>query len=680
MCGIAGILCRQGKVPVIQIQKMTSLLRHRGPDDEGYLWWPELSDQPILAGGEDTPPAVWQSRLPYSPQVHIEEARSQSAQILLGHRRLGILDLTETGHQPMGNPQKTLWILHNGEVYNFPEIRDQLRTLGYPFLSDTDTEVILYAYQEWGEECLHRFNGMWAFVLWDAQKGELFAARDRFGVKPFYYFFNSDYLLFASEIKALLISGLIPSEPNHPLIYDYLVYGLTDHTPETLFKGINSLPAGHWLRLNLKKWKLVLQRYYQIPFVSSPTSYSPSPFQSPEEEAKQKLRSLLQEAVATRLISDVPVGTCLSGGLDSSSIACLLHHLTPDKNLRCPDYQRTFSVIYEDDRLDETPYIDQVVAQIQSQHYYTTVTPKDLLQDLDAFIWHQEEPFDKVGVYAQWHIYKLVKATGTKVTIDGQGGDELFGGYLEYFRDYYRALLKRGQLVRLTEELFPFLIRHRCAGLSLILPTWRGIIRRLLQGFAPSASQKGWYFSNFPMPCGLSKDFYLQYWDRFPRSGGYTSLTQKLLVSFSQESIPPSLRISDKNAMAHSVESRFPFLDYRLVEFAFSLPDPFKIRRGETKYLLRRTMEDLLPTPISRRQDKRGFWLVLSDWFRQKPLNSFLQDLFASSSFQQRPYWNSSLCQQEFLQFLRGKPYQGFWRWVNLELWLRLFWDSFPSR
>ncbi len=679
MCGIAGILCRHGKVPVAQIRKMASLLRHRGPDDEGYLWWSEPSGQPFLAGGEDTPPAVWQSQLPYSPQVHIEEARSQSAQILLGHRRLSILDLTEAGHQPMGNPQRTLWILHNGEVYNFPEIREQLRSLGYSFLSDTDTEVILYAYQEWGEECLHRFNGMYAFALWDARKGELFAARDRFGVKPFYYFFNPDYLLFASEIKALLISGLTPFEPNDPLIYDYLVYGLTDHTPETLFRGINSLPAGHWLRLSLKEWKPVLHCYYPIPFTILLTSHSPS-FQSSEEEARQKLRSLLQDAVAVRLISDVPVGTCLSGGIDSSSIACLLHHLTPNKNLRCPDYQRTFSVIYGDDRLDETPYIDQVVAQIQSQHHYTTVTPKDLLQDLDTFIWHQEEPFDKVGVYAQWHIYKLVKATGTKVTIDGQGSDELFGGYLEYFRDYYRALIRQGQFVRLMDELLPFLIRHRYAGLSLILPTWRGVVRRLLKGFALVTSQKGQRFFNLHPPCGLSNDFYLQYRDRSLGSGGYLSLTQKLLASLTQESIPPSLRIGDKNAMAHSVESRFPFLDYRLVEFAFSLPDSFKIRRGETKYLLRRAMEDLLPKAISHRQDKRGFWLILSDWFRQEPLRSFLQDLFASSSFQQRPYWNGSFCQQEFLRFLRGKPYQGFWRWVNLELWLRLFWDSFPPR
>jgi asparagine synthase (glutamine-hydrolysing) len=485
MCGIAGIACKTGAIPAAVIQAMTKMLRHRGPDDEGYVWLRTLEAPAEIAGGPETPAAVWHSPSAFAPEKTIEEAKNSAAQVVLGHRRLAILDLTSSGHQPMCDPTARYWIVHNGEIYNFQEIRQRLRARDSQFVSDTDTEVVLYAYQAWGKECLDQFNGMWAFAILDRPQNELFLARDRFGVKPLYYVFNGRYFAFASEIKALAASGIFERRAEEAQLLHFLATGLTDHAEQTLFAGIRRLPAGHWLRLNLRRWELDIKPYYELPARLAPLV---APCAEEEEETARMLLALLADSVALRLTSDVPVGTCLSGGLDSSSLACLMHRLN-SRAPRCPDYQRTFSAVYGSHQYDESHYIEQVVRSIRSNHFYTTVTRADFSRDLLRFVWHQEEPFDKLGVYAQWQVYKLVRESGVKVTLDGQGGDELFAGYEVYFSDYYQSLLSQRRYGDWLRELLGFACHHGPLEAKTFLPSWRRLLRRALYGAIPPSQR-----------------------------------------------------------------------------------------------------------------------------------------------------------------------------------------------
>jgi asparagine synthase (glutamine-hydrolysing) len=668
MCGITGMLGHDRTGAIHIIHTMTRALRHRGPDGEGYVWFRDVTSLAQVAGGAETAEDLWDRELLYAPRTHVEDCLSATAQIALGHRRLAILDLSATGHQPMCDPSAGSWIVYNGEVYNFPEIRRRLEGLGRRFVSESDTEVILAAYQEWGEECLGEFNGMWAFAIWDRSRGTLFAARDRFGVKPFYYCFDEQFFLFASEIKALLASGMMERNVNEQRLFEYLERGLTDHSSETLFANVSQLLPGHFLKLRLDDWKLEISPYYEL------RTEQPSLHRQGEKALAASLRSRLEDAVRLRLISDVPVGTCLSGGLDSTSVACLLHRFAHQDGLRCPDYQRTFSVVYGNAEMDETPYIDEVVRTIHSKHDYTTVTAQDLLRDLQQFVGQQDEPFDKIGVFAQWQVYKLVHSCGVKVTLDGQGGDELFAGYDDYFADYYDLLLRQKHLATWCRELAAYAVHHGITNAGAFVPTWRRAARSVIpQWVFPSRPARS-EIAPCPFPW-LSKDFWFEWQRRRAASADgdrrLATLGQRLRYSVQVESIPHSLRLCDRNAMAHSVESRFPFLDYRLVEWAFSLPDRLKIRFGQTKYILRQAVRGVMPERVRRRQDKMGFYLVLSEWLRREPLRSFVLDMAESSSAGSRPYFDPEGCRQGVRRFLEGGPYHHFWRWLNTELWLR---------
>jgi asparagine synthase (glutamine-hydrolysing) len=665
MCGIAGISQRQGVLPEC-LRRMAEALKHRGPDDEGYLFANLEHGRYDLVGGEDTPSEVFSSRYPYTPQGTVFDLSSAGRYDLgLASRRLAIIDLSPAGHQPMCNEDGTLWIVHNGEIYNFVDLRRELEEKGHRFVSNTDTEVILHAYEEWGPSCLSKFNGMWAFCIWDSKARKLFCARDRFGIKPFYYYCDADKFMFASEIKALLAAGL-PRRVNDWIVYEYLTKGLLDHTEETFFEGVKQLRGGEYLEFDLSTRSLSKHRYWDAPveiMVGKRT----------DEDYASHLYELLEDAVRLRLVSDVPLGTCLSGGIDSSTIVCLVDRLMREKGIKLPgsDIQKTFSARYEDKRHDEGRFIDAVVQQTGVDARTTWPTAAELLKELDWLIYHQDEPFPNTSMYAQWCVFKLAKASGVTVTLDGQGADELLAGY-DGFRIVYLAhLLKSPHWLRFLREAQSFandrydgsLGKVLYATVAFLLP--QKIRKTMSQVKHLGMTSNSWLSSQFLrqfQDTGITK------YPRDPRLAFVQTLTQT--------SLPALLRYEDRNSMAHSVEARLPFLDYRVVEFLLSLPVDQKIRHGLSKWVLRNAVKGLIPEEVRQRRDKIGFSTPEDIWLR-KDLREFAETIISSDSFRSRKYFNPADVQQLFRLHLEGKQNLSglIWQILILELWFRRFID-----
>ncbi len=635
MCGIAGIVNLDASgIKKHMLESMTSVLHHRGPDDMGLYF---------------------------------------DKNIGLGHRRLSIIDLSPAGHQPMSYAEGRYWITYNGAIYNFQDIRTELEGKGYAFTSRTDTEVILAAYTEWGEKCLQRFNGMWAFAIWDSQQRKLFCSRDRFGIKPFYYFYNGRILLFASEIKALLVVDDSFREPNYKMIYDYLAYGRVNHSEETFFSQIRQLKAGTSLEYWPDEKKLRLQPYYDLMSNTGSAEIN--------GDYERRFFDLFEDSVRLRLMCDVPVGSCLSGGLDSSSIVCMVDKLMRENGVKLSGgdtIQQTFSSRYEDKRHDEGFFINAVVRQTAVKAHFTYPTGDQLVKDLSDLIFYQEEPFISTSVYAQWKVFELMKQSGVKVALDGQGADELLGGYDDYISSLFADLIQTFQWksfaneLRAQVQLHGRVPRHDLV-FGYLLPSALKAPIKKLRALARSLKTQS---SNT-----LSQEFTASFPNRYDNeksaNGGMKSfLNLESYKSLMFDSLPAYLRYEDKNSMAHSIESRLPFLDYRLVELAFSLPSEMKIFGGTTKQVLRSAMSGLLPEEVRCRKDRIGFSTPEDIWFRTD-LKNVVLDLINSERFHQRPFFNHDNVKKEIIAHQAGEKNISamIWRWVNLELWMRMFID-----
>ncbi len=608
MCGIAGIVELNGALASeAAVDVMADAIRHRGPDDEGFF---------------------------------------VDGNVALASRRLAILDLSPRGRQPMWNEDGSFAVVHNGEVYNFAEIRRELESRGHVFRSHTDTEVILHAYETWGPECLHKFNGMWAVAIYDRRNRQLFLARDRFGVKPLYYYRDDRRFLFCSEIKGLLTQG-IAREADDTAIFDYLIYNLLDHDVRTFFRGIRRLLPGHAMILDVQTGTQDIRRWYAL---------EPRPASGDD---RFLLKDLFADSVRLRLVADVPVGSCLSGGIDSSSIVCMMRQLVPEHTIK------TFSAVFPGTGVDESRYVRAVVEQARVHSYRVTPTPEELVADLPDLIRAQEEPILSTSPYAQYRVMKLAHENGMKVLLDGQGGDELFAGYDGYLGVYFRelflsgrwrALLREGALyARHARKTIPFQV-----AVYLLLPRAIGrAVRRIW--FAP------W----------LDRDFWTARCDTQDRDTALRrcrTLNARLKESIEISSIPLLLRYEDKNAMRWSVESRVPFLDYRLVEYSLSLPSERKICDGITKRAFRDALADLLPEAVQARRDKIGFATPEEEWLRAPAVVAFVRDLIASHAFRARGYWNADRFCRFFegaLRGGRGGKARQVWKVVFLELWFR---------
>jgi asparagine synthase (glutamine-hydrolysing) len=653
MCGIAGIYSFQETLSSKIIYKMISALEHRGIDDEGYLALDFETDQIYLLTGNHSK----------TKGLRIDEF-TKTAPFFLGHRRLSVIDLSSTGHQPMSNEDGSLWIVYNGEIYNYIEIREELKSMRHCFKSGTDTEVILHAYEEWGTECLNRFNGMWAFAIWDRKKKILFCSRDRAGVKPFYYIYDGKRFCFASEIKALLEIDALSIAPNEQIVADYLFSGLIDHTEETFFKNIYQLRPGEYLLFEDKK--LTIQSYWNI----EPKEL---PFSRTDDYAEQ-FYELLKDSIRLRLRTDVPIGSCLSGGLDSSSIVCLANKLMFDGQTVDPklvgERQKTFSSCFEYPIYDERKFIEYVISSTGAEKNYVFPNPKDLFKDLKRLIWHQDEPFGSTSIYAQWKVMELAKRREITVLLDGQGGDELLAGYISSFYYLFSEAWKKFDIKLLIREAKGVLKHHRSllpSGFAVMVPK---ILRKLFLGL--DQDRRVWAEQGFKKKYCRSISWPRKFENRL---NNYLYCIYKFTV------LPGLLHYEDRNSMAFSIETRLPFLDYRLVEFIFSLPTHLKLNKGMTKFILREAMKGTLPEIVRNRMDKIGFATPEEIWFR-KELRDWIDMIISSKSFAERGYFDVSKVKQTFLEYCEGKQNNHFliWRWVNLELWFRTFIDRDVSK
>ncbi len=613
MCGISGILSFEGKYNKDDILKMNKVLSHRGPDDEG---------------------------------TYFDEF------IGLGHRRLSIIDLSKAGHQPMSCGSERYWIIFNGEVYNYLEIREELIKKGHEFHSNSDTEVILKSYLEWGVKCLQKFNGMWAFAIWNSEKKELFCARDRFGIKPFYYYNEDGYFVFASEIKAILEAKGVPREPNNLRILQYLGnYPLLENV-STFFKDIYQLPPSHFLII--KKDSFQLERYWDI-----------QKKEFDEEKVKNTFLELFKDSIRLRLRSDVPVGTCLSGGLDSSSIVCVLNKMIDSTK------QKTFSSCFEDKRFDERNYIDEVLNVTSVTPHYTFPKINTLYPILSKIIWHHDEPFDSTSILAQWCVMELAKENNVIVLLDGQGSDEVLAGYHPYKWYLLMDSLKRKNLIEIFKN-YKYLFEAVQSYRKTTDKSFLDFLKQISKSKFRVSKEKSNYNTKYIDPDFLNSN--INKLELLPSLKFGSKLENKLYQDVYYSSLQKLLQYEDRNSMAFSIESRVPFLDYRLVEFIFSLPTKYKINKGWTKYMLRKAMKEILPERIRCRKDKMGFVTPQDMWLKE--IEDDLREIVINS-FSKRGYIRSEEIPTIVDEYYKGNNSIGklVWKMFCLELWFRVFFE-----
>lgn len=544
MCGIFGILGKSGLVSEQLVEELTNLVAHRGPDGIGV---------------------------------------SLKANVGLGHRRLAIIDLSKDGVQPMRHRDEPLTITYNGEIYNYLELRAELQKEGAVFKTATDTEVLLNAYLFWGMRCLEKLNGMWAFAIHDERNDTIFCARDRFGVKPFYYIENSDAFAFASEIRQLL--PLIPTRTaDSELVNDFLVCGLTDHTSRTFFEGVRKLPGGHCLTANCANGSIHIERYYTLKASDAARKASP-------ECAAVEIRRLLEDATKLRLRSDVRVGTCLSGGLDSSSVATLA---AAQQANRTDEPFCAITAVSEDETNNEEKFAASIVQNSALNWIRTRPQFEDFIGCVDDLVETQEEPFAGPSIMMQYSVMRASRSNGVVVLLDGQGGDETLLGYDRYYAAWLLEELR-------ISGVAGFISAVRAAtSINANLTIWRilmylfggrfGVIRELAYRWRYG------FLTKVRLPDAL--------W-RFAKSTRSATDMQKLEIT--ETNLPMLLRFEDKNSMRFSIETRLPFLDYRLVEYAIGLNVSVKLKLGWTKWVLRAAMAGVLPAEICWRRDKIGF-------------------------------------------------------------------------
>lgn len=567
-------------------------LRHRGPHDEGVVAL-RPDSVPEVCGGPDC-------KLPLAPFA--PERSTGGAALLLGHRRLSILDLTPAGHQPMCAADGKVWITYNGEIYNYRELREQLVDT-FHFRTGSDTEVLLAAWLAWGPAMLSRLTGMFAFAiadLRDTAAPRLFLARDPFGIKPLYIAEVPGGIAFASEPKALLAMGA-PRAANPRRLYTFLSTGITDYGTETFFNSIHQLPAGGWA-----EWQPFSQRAQNSGRYWEPKE-EPAPKISVDEAAAE-LRTRFENNVRLHLRSDVPVGSALSGGIDSSSIVCLMRRLEPAAEIHA------FSYLSEDPAQSEAMWMETVAAHARVQSHRIQPGTEAFAAALPEMVRLQDEPFGTTAVFAQHQVFQLAAAAGIRVMLDGQGADEIFGGYAGFDSFHLAGLLRRRRLIKAGRFLRS---AHLCSSGSR-QALLRGAVGALLSRCAPGTRREG------PQQAILDRAWFatrgVSRHDLPPRDTGRCVLAAALRHSITVNSLPMLLRYEDRNSMAHSVESRVPFLTAELVSWAVSLPQQlFMPASGQSKFILRKAMRGVVPDTILDRRDKLGFTTPESPWLRSAP-------------------------------------------------------------
>lgn len=618
MCGIAGVV---SELPIycLDIQHMGAVLAHRGPDGQGFM----------LSEGVRAPQAL-PGLIDFSPML--------PCHVALVHRRLAIVDLSPLGHQPMVWQQRYV-ITFNGEIYNHVELRQELETLGYTFASHSDTEVILAAYDAWGVQCLSKFNGMWAFVLVDTQQHRVFMSRDRFGVKPLYYAQVDGTFAFASEIKVLLEHPAVDAIPDKDFAKQYLRYGPSEEGRQTAWQGISRFPAASYVECELTQ--LITGLWTPVQYWDVQPNLSAEAFDDAKaQQLADTYYHLLEDAVSLRLRADVKVGSALSGGLDSSSIVYLINKLLKEQGVA--NQQETFSSVYKSpgvQNCDESQFIDCVAQVLDVRSNQIEPNVDDVPGEHEKVIFAMDCPPESTCM-SGWHTFLRVAQSDVIVTLDGQGADEQLAGYLHYLLPWFAQM----PLVQIVSELpkvsaIPRALRFALRGMVV------GIVKRLL---------------------GKNITLMLLYKIGY-KTDPFIPLNKKLINDFNS-SLRVLLHYADRTSMAFSIESRMPFMDYRLVEFLASVPAAYKLHGGWTKYLARRAFSGKLPDEIVWRKDKMGWPIPETHWFEGK-LKSWMVEQVANPDFLQ---WLGVTAADVPLD-KPNVPMTHKVRWLNLATWHRLF-------
>jgi asparagine synthase (glutamine-hydrolysing) len=528
--------------------------------------------------------------------------------LYLGHRRLSILDLSCAGHQPMHHESGT-WIVFNGEIYNFIELRDELKKEGYRFATGTDTEVILATYDKWGERCVSRFNGDWAFCIFDPYRQRLFLSRDRYGIKPLYFLKMDGCFAFASELKSLLTLPFVKPSLNLQRASDFLALFCLDHTEETFFEGILQLKPGHNLTIDLRNRATRSYPYYAVSF---PTELGKYDHRTALKHA-ENLRDLLFDSVRLRLRADVPIGTCLSGGLDSSTVVAIVAKLLGSDTQS--NGQKTFTASFPGYSIDESRFARLALEKTGAEGLFIYPSKENCLSDLDAMLTFQDEPFGGSAIYAQWEVMREA-SRHVKVVLDGQGGDEVFAGYRDYRLSFLANLVSQKRFLAVLSEVW-------CGATNDFKEAAKEITLMPFFVFGNSWKWRLYQLRYAHLIQSTKQELGLQ-----PETGQahmarkFTSNANELLYEYlATYSLPHLLKYEDRNSMAHSIEARVPFTDHRIVDYVFSIPATYKIHRGWSKWLLRLAVKDLLPPEITWRKDKLGFatppWISRTDVWRR---------------------------------------------------------------
>jgi len=630
MCGIAGIISpNKKKINAADLRQMGNAIAHRGPDDEGFL---RLDNVGFV------------------------------------HKRLSIIDLV-TGHQPMSNQDSSVWIVYNGEIYNYIELRAELIKKGYRFVTNSDTEVIIHLYEEYGRESLSRLNGMFAFTIYDRRKDLIFSARDHFGIKPYYYVFVKDEFIFASEIKAILKVRPQFKNENPDALYDYLVFQFCLGN-KTFFRGINKLLPGHYLILEniSRKPHLKIHKYWDLDFNLDRRRN--------EKYFAEKLLCLVEDSVRIQLRSDVALGAHLSGGLDSSLISCLASKIS---GKRIKTFTGAFNAGAE---YDETGYARAVSRHIRSEYFQINLTPADFKRSISRIIYMMDEPVAGPGVFPQFFVSKLA-SENVKVVLGGQGGDEMFGGYARYLVAYLESGLKRaifqaedeGDDIIPLQDMVPNLYALRKYA-PLISYCWsKGIFEdmgiRYFDLINRSHDADKIYSKNL-LGIGRKYNIFGLFRETFD-SPDTKSYINKMINFDLKTLLPALLHVEDRTSMSFSLESRVPLLDTRIAQLAAGIPPAVKMKGGVSKYILKRAAQGVIPRQIIERKDKMGFPVPITEWFKAG-LNGFVRDILLSRCARNRGIYNIKGIEKAISK--EAKFDRQVWGALCLELWFNNFIDG----
>lgn len=624
MCGIIGTWSLSGNKIIKNLPLALQKLRHRGPDDCGYKLY------------------------------HFDDAV-----VGLGHTRLSIIDLTDAGHQPMHSGDGRWAIVFNGEIYNYRELRIELRGMGHRFTSESDTEVLLAAWVQWGVSCLPRLAGMFAFAVLDKVTGTLTCVRDAFGIKPFFYAVNDGQFSFASEMPALL--ELMPNKPklNLQRAYDYLVHGDYDTTPNTFYEGVHHLAPGHTLQINVANGIISTSMRWWQPRITEQADWR-------FDDAVECIREQFLRNIRLHLRSDVPVGAALSGGIDSSAVVSAMRYVEPDLPIH------TFSFIAEGCDVSEERWVDRVNAHVGAIPHKVRVSPKELAHDLDDMIRAQGEPFGSTSIYAQYRVYQLAKEHGITVTLDGQGADEMLAGYNGYPGPRLRSLLETRQFTAALQfwnewAKWPGRSRLLAAKYTLSEMT-EGKLHSLMRDLGGKPNVPKWLRQNILQEQGvqLIRPHYST-----GREAKGRRVMDELALSLSCRGIASLLRHGDRNSMHFSIESRVPFLTIDMVNSLLSMPEEYLISpKGETKHVFRAAMRGIVADDILNRKDKIGFATPEYDWIMS--MAPTVREWIRADL--QLPFLNTDEILKEFDTMVAGKRAFSWqvWRWINFGRWQAL--------